>query len=331
MNSPLPKITLNGNGISRSLKSCVFQSPLAGVSDQVFRKLVRRWAPDVLLFTEMVRAKSLDLGFGQEKLEELSEEAGPIGVQLFDYCPKAMAEAAIKAEQSGAFLIDINMGCPVKKVARKGGGSGLLKEPELAAKIVKDVVAAVNIPVTVKTRLGWCENSLKPVEFSLRLEDAGAELITMHGRTRKQGFSGNADWFAIAEVKRALQIPLIANGDIKSASDAIQCLSITGADGIMIGRASMGAPWLAGQIDRALRGETPIPSPTAKERVNITLEQLLSLLEYKGDHGLLIARKHINWTCKGFKGASSLRHALMRTKKPKDAINLLEQALISLD
>ena len=151
----LSPILLSGNGTSRSLDCPVIQSPLAGVSDQIFRKFVRRWSPKALLFTEMVNAKSLELGHGEEKVIELSEESGPIGVQLFDHRPDSMIDAAVKAESSGAFLIDINMGCPVKKIARKGGGSALLKEPELAQLIVKKVSKAISIPLIVKIRLGW--------------------------------------------------------------------------------------------------------------------------------------------------------------------------------
>ena len=182
----LSPIYLSGNGTSRSLNCPVIQSPLAGVSDQIFRKFVRRWSPKALLFTEMVNAKSLELGHGEEKVIELSEESGPIGVQLFDHRPDSMIDAAIKAESSGAFLVDINMGCPVKKIARKGGGSAILKEPELAKLIVKKVSKAISIPVTVKIRLGWCEATSDPVSFALGLQEAGAQLITVHGRTRKQ-------------------------------------------------------------------------------------------------------------------------------------------------
>jgi tRNA-dihydrouridine synthase B len=153
---PQGDLHLIGRGSCRNLRCRVLQSPLAGVSDRVFRSLVRRWAPDALLFTEMVNATSLELGHGRRKVEELAEERGPIGVQLFDHRPAAMAEAARRAEAAGAFLIDINMGCPVRKIARKGGGSGLIQTPALACRIVESVAAAVSIPVTVKTRLGWC-------------------------------------------------------------------------------------------------------------------------------------------------------------------------------
>ncbi|MCX5955224.1 MAG: tRNA-dihydrouridine synthase, partial [Cyanobacteria bacterium] len=222
-------LRLAGNGIDRQLPCRVLQSPLAGVSDRIFRNLVRRWAPEALLFTEMVNATSLELGHGRGKVEELAEEAGPIGVQLFDHRPEAMAEAARRAEASGAFLIDINMGCPVRKIARKGGGSGLLRDPELAMRIVAAVAGAVRVPVTVKTRLGWCGSSADPVGFALSLQNAGARALTLHGRTREQGFQGQADWAAIARVKRALTIPLIANGDVRSPEDALRCLALTGA------------------------------------------------------------------------------------------------------
>ncbi len=327
MKKTLPVITLPGRGTSRELFSKVMQSPLSGISDRIFRSLVRRWAPDALLFTEMVNATSLELGHGLQKVEELCDEPGPIGVQLFDYRPQAMADAARRAEDSGAFLIDINMGCPVKKVARKGGGSGLLKEPDLAAKIVSSVAKAVTIPVTVKSRLGWCKDSSDPVGFALRLEEAGAQLLTLHGRTRKQGFSGIADWKAIHAVKKALSIPLVANGDIINADEAIRCLNETGADGVMIGRGSMGAPWLVGQIDAALKGKTVIKTPERKARIGIALDHLQGLLESKGEHGLLIARKHLSWTCKGFPGASNLRHSLVRAETPDEAISLLKREL----
>ena len=324
-------LQLAGHGTPRALRCRVLQSPLAGVSDRIFRGLVRRWAPDALLFTEMVNATSLELGHGRQKVEELAEEAGPIGVQLFDHRPAAMAEAARRAEAAGAFLIDINMGCPVKKIARKGGGSGLIREPDLAARIVDTVAAAVAIPVTVKTRLAWCggsgsDTTANAVRWCRQLEAAGAQLLTLHGRTREQGFKGNADWAAIAAVKRALTVPVIANGDITSPADALRCLAETGTDGVMVGRGTMGAPWLVGQIDAALVGQPIPPTPGPADKLALAAEQLQALVAVKGDHGLLIARKHLSWTCTGFAGAPQLRHALMRAPTPADALALLDQA-----
>ena len=326
----LPPIFLSGNGTSRSLECPIIQSPLSGISDQIFRNFVRRWSPRALLFTEMVNAKSLELGYGEEKVIELSEESGPIGVQLFDHRPEAMIAAAIKAEASGAFLVDINMGCPVRKIARKGGGSALLKEPELAQKIVKKVSQSITIPLTVKIRLGWCEKTSNPISFALGLQDSGAQLITVHGRTRKQGFSGSANWEAIAKIKKSLDIPVIANGDIKNSQDAIKCLEITNADGVMIGRASMGAPWLVGQIHAEINNQKAFKEPDAKMKVSLALEQLRLLVSKKGNHGLLIARKHMNWTCRGFQGSTELRHKLVRARTPNVAIKLLEEELIKL-
>jgi len=242
-----------------------------------------------------------------------------------------MADAARRAEDAGAFLIDINMGCPVRKIARKGGGSGLIRDPDLACRIVESVASAVGVPVTVKTRLGWCnpaENEAPDraaVSWCRQLQDAGATLLTLHGRTREQRFSGRADWHAIATVKQALSIPVIANGDVYSPDDAVRCLEVTGADGVMVGRGTMGAPWLAGQIDAALSGRTIPPTPGPQERLKLASEQLQALVASRGDHGLLIARKHMSWTCTGFSGASQFRQKLMRAPTPDQALTLLQQ------
>lgn len=304
----------------------VLQSPLSGVSDRCFRQLVRRWAPDALLFTEMVNATSLELGFGRYKVEEVADEIGPVAVQLFDHRPTALAEAARRAEASGAVLIDINMGCPVRKIARKGGGSALIRSPDLAAKIVESVANAVKLPVTVKTRLGWCNSSANPLGFALMLQEAGAQRLCLHGRTREQGFKGRADWHAIAAVRQQLRIPVIANGDITSPSDALNCLAITGAAGVMVGRASMGAPWLVGRLQAVLNGAPDPGEPTSYERLTLARDHLQMLLAEKGEHGLMIARKHLSWTCIGFAGAPQLRHALMRAATAEATQSLLEEA-----
>tara|TARA_Y100001968_G_C19450010_1_gene767903 strand:- start:2076 stop:3065 length:990 start_codon:yes stop_codon:yes gene_type:complete len=322
-------LTLPGRGTKRIIHSVVMQSPLAGVSDQVFRKLVRKWAPNALLFTEMIHANSLELGYGRNKVEELSQEEGPIGVQLFDFRPKAMIDAAKRAEDWGAFLIDINMGCPVKKVAKKGGGSGLLKNLNLAAEIVHEVSNSVSIPVTVKARLGWCSQTSDPIRLGLLLQEAGAQLLTLHGRTRKQGFAGKSNWLAIAEVKKALRIPVIANGDINTPQEALRCLEITGANGVMVGRGSMGAPWIVGQIDSFLQNKPPIPEPSAQDRLQIALDQLNDLVKIKGPHGLLLARKHMKWTCTNFHGSTSFQQSLMKAKSPNEAKALIEQKIKS--
>lgn len=323
---PTGPLRLAGNGTDRELHCRVLQSPLAGVSDGIFRALVRRWAPDALLFTEMVNATALELGHGGAKMAALDRDPGPVGVQLFDHRPETMAEAARWAEAAGAWLIDINMGCPVRKIARKGGGSGLLRQPDLALRIVAAVAAAVRVPVTVKTRLGWCGASADPVGFALALQNAGASALTLHGRTREQGFSGRADWDAIGRVKAALRIPLIANGDITGPEDALRCLAVTGADGVMVGRATLGRPWLVGRIAAALAGRPLPPEPDAHARIALAREHLEALVAARGEQGLLIARKHLGWTCQGFAGAARLRRELMVAPSLGSALELLDQA-----
>ena len=312
-------LKIKGKEVSREIKSIVIQSPLAGVTDKIFRKFIRRWAPESLLFTEMVNATSLNLGYGVEKINQISNEEGPVGIQLFDNRPNSVADAAKESESSGAYIIDINMGCPVKKIAKKGGGSALLKDPSLAIELVKRISRAVNIPVSVKTRIGWSDKDNNIKEFLLRLQDAGANMFTIHGRTREQGFNGKADWKFIRELKEELEIPVIANGDIFNVKDAIECLKITKADGIMIGRGVLGSPWIIGEIDSALKGLKNFKKPTTEEKLHLIIEHIDELIFEKGEHGLLLARKHIAWTCKEFDGAQNLRKNLVKAKSAKEA------------
>tara|TARA_Y100000589_G_C27138427_1_gene623576 strand:- start:619 stop:1617 length:999 start_codon:yes stop_codon:yes gene_type:complete len=324
-------INIKGNGISRTLKSNVIQSPLAGVTDNIFRKLVRKWSPNSLLFTEMVNATSLKLGHGNEKINQISDEDGPIGVQIFDNRPCAVAEAAKESENAGAFLIDINMGCPVKKIAKKGGGSALINDPKLAVELIKRISKAVKIPVTVKTRIGWGKYDETVKDFMLRIQDAGANMLTIHGRTRDQGFSGKADWQKIAEIKELLEIPVIANGDIRNGNDAKECLKITNADGVMIGRGTLGAPWKVGEIEASISGDKDFKVPSLMEKLSLINEHLEALVAEKGDHGLLIARKHISWTCKDFPNANILRNKLVRAKTPEEVKNLIIRTISNIN
>ena len=324
-------IKLKGKGNTREIKSKVILSPLAGVTDKIFRKLVRKWAPDSLLFTEMINATSLKHGFGTEKIDQVKFEKGPVGAQIFDNRPFAVSEAAKQAEASGAFLIDINMGCPVKKIAKKGGGSALIKDRELALDLVRRVSNSVRIPVTVKTRLGWDNKNENIENFLLNLQDAGAAMITLHGRTRKQGFSGYADWEMIARIKKLLEIPLIANGDIKNPEDALRCLSVTGADGVMIGRGILGSPWKLGEIDNTVKGINNFEEPNIEQKLLLIIEHLEELIREKGNHGILIARKHISWTCKNFKGATVLRNKLLKAVDIDEVKDLINKRIDSLN
>ena len=317
------KLIIKGKGISLIIKSRVIQSPLAGVTDHIFRRYVRRWAPNSLLFTEMVNASSLNLGYGLQKVNQLKNEDGPVGIQLFDNNLFSIREAAIESEDCGAHIIDINMGCPVKKIAKKGGGSALLNNPKLAVNIVKIISKAVKVPVSVKTRIGWSNEDKNIEDFLLRLQDAGANMITIHGRSRQQGFSGSANWQIIGELKEKLDVPIIANGDICNGRDALKCLKITKADGVMIGRGVLGAPWIIGEIDSALNGCEKFNIPSIEDKLNLLIEHIEDLVEEKGNHGLLIARKHISWTCKDFYGAKDLRNKLVRANTPKEVKELL--------
>ncbi len=323
-------IKLKGKGLTRIIKSKVILSPLAGVTDKIFRKLVRKWAPDSLLFTEMINATSLKKGYGSRKIKELDLEEGPVGVQIFDNRPYAVSEAAKLAEDSGAFLIDINMGCPVKKISKKGGGSALIKDRLLAIELVKRVSKTVQIPVTVKTRLGWDNKEENIEEFLLNLQDSGATMVTIHGRTRKEGFAGKADWEMISRIKKILEIPVIANGDIKNPADALNCFNQTNADGLMIGRGILGSPWKIGEIDYAIKKQKGFREPNVEERLLLIIEHLDELIKEKGDHGLLIARKHISWTCKNFSGAIKLRNNLVRATDAKEVKELINKTIGAL-
>ena len=324
-------IKLSGKGIKRVIKSKVMLSPLAGVTDKIFRKLVRKWAPDSLLFTEMINATSLKKGYGTQKIEHLEFEQGPIGVQIFDNRPFAVAEAAKIAEDSGAFLIDINMGCPVKKISKKGGGSALINDRLLAEELVKRVSKAVKIPVTVKTRLGWDNKEENIEDFLLNLQESGAAMITIHGRTRKEGFSGAADWDMIGRIKELLEIPVIANGDIKNPEDALNCFKKTKADGLMIGRAILGSPWKIGEIDHTIKELKGFKEPNIEEKLILIMEHLDELIKERGNHGLLIARKHISWTVKNFPGATNLRNNLVRAIDADEVKALINKTIKTLN
>lgn len=312
------------------LKSRVLQSPLSGVTDLVFRRLVRRYAPDSMLYTEMISATDLHHMKALPKLMEIDRHETPISIQLFDCRPDFLAEAAQKAAAEGADTVDINMGCPVNKITKKGGGSSLLRQPELAAQIVRSVAAAVDIPVTVKTRIGWDDAEITILDFAKRMEDAGAKMITVHARTRSQGYTGTAKWEWIRKVKEVLTIPVIANGDIFSVEAAIACLEQTGADGVMCSRGTLGYPFLVGEVDHFIKTGEYLPKPTAIECLQVAKEHLQGLWEYKGMRGIRQSRKHMAWYAKGFVGAAALRDRLFRVESVQDGMDCLDQAIAQL-
>lgn len=312
------------------VNSRVLQAPLSGVTDMVFRRLVRRHAPQSMMYTEMVNATGLHYVKELPKIMEVDRNERPISIQLFDCRPDFLAEAAQMAVAEGADTVDINMGCPVNKITKNGGGSSLLREPEVAEAIVRSVCNAVQVPVTVKTRIGWTDKEITILDFARRMEDAGAQMITVHGRTRAQGYNGPAKWEWIARVKEILSIPVIGNGDIFSVEAAVKCLEFTGADGVMCSRGTMGYPFLVGEIDHFLKtGEEKTP-PTAIERLQCAREHLWMLYEYKGDRGVRQARKHMTWYSKGFAGAAELRGQLSTIETVHQGIELIDAAIARL-
>ena len=258
---------------------------------------------------------------------EIDANERPISIQLFDCRPDFLGEAAQIAVEQGAQTIDINMGCPVNKITKNGGGSSLLRDPDTAVAIVQAVVNAVNIPVTVKTRIGWSDDEINILNFAKRMQDAGAQMLTVHARTRAQGYNGTANWDWIRQVKQVLSIPVIANGDIFSVESAIACLAQTGADGVMCSRGTLGYPFLVGEIDHFLRTGEYLPSPSTIDRLECAKEHLQNLYLYKGERGILQARKHMTWYAKGFSGASELRNQLQEINNVAEGVELLDRQI----
>lgn len=312
---------------SFEVSSRVLQAPLSGVTDLVFRRLVRRHAPASMMYTEMVNATGLHYVKQLPKIMEVDPSERPISIQLFDCRPDFLAEAAQMAVEEGADTVDINMGCPVNKITKNGGGSSLLREPDVAEAIVRSVAQAVQVPVTVKTRIGWNDKEINILDFARRMEAAGAQMITVHGRTRAQGYNGPAKWEWITRVKEILSIPVIANGDIFSVEAAVKCLEQTGADGVMCSRGTLGYPFLVGEIDYFLKTGTEKPVPSPVERLQCAREHLQMLWEYKGDRGVRQARKHMTWYSKGFAGAAELRGQLSTIETVQQGLDLIDCAI----
>lgn len=292
----------------------VVGAPMAGVTDQPMRRMIRRFGKE-LLYTEMVLAASLVHAHKQTRKMALCEETDmPVAVQLEGIKPDVMAQAArVVEETKRAQMIDINMGCPVPKIVKAGGGAALMNDSETAERIVKAVVAAVKLPVTVKFRLGWDEDSLNFLDFGKRMEDAGASAVTLHARTRSRFYSGKADWNAVAELKQSLDIPVIANGDVRAPKQAEQCLKETGADGVMIGRGLLGKPWILAECSAFLNDGKPLIPVDLK---TLVLDHFDEMEKYYGHKAVFIARKHIAWYSSGLKGNAGFRRSVNDTNDP---------------
>lgn len=284
-----------------------FLAPMAGIADLAFRELCVKYGAAYTV-SEMVSSKGLTMGDKKSaQLLTLGNDR-PAGVQIFGDNPEIMAQAAVKCLDFKPDIIDINMGCPAPKVAMNGGGASLMKKPRLAYEIVKAVSEAVDIPVTVKIRKGWDDDSVNAVEMAQLAEKAGASAIAVHGRTRQQMYSGSVDYGIIADVKKAVGIPVIANGDITDEQSAAIMLEKTNADAIMIGRGALGNPWLFSQINAYLDECRVLPEPTLTQKMAVMLEHIQKIIEYKGEYtAMREARHHAAYYTKGMRGGAKLR------------------------
>ncbi len=297
-------------------------APMAGVSEAPFRQICRRMGADVVL-SEFLSSEAIRRRI-KTTLEGAEFEAveRPIGIQIYGADPGAMAEAAaLITEHYQPEFIDINFGCPVKKVVQRNGGSGCLRDIDLVGRIIRAVTGATHLPVTVKTRSGWSDDTRDPVTIALRMQDAGAQAFTLHARTRTQMFSGKANWDEIAAVVEALDIPVIGNGDLESAGDIVRMRDHTGCAGVMIGRGAFGNPWMFRDGRALLQGKSLPPAPDAAERFSVALDHARLALRLQGDtrRTVMEFRKHLGWYTRGLHGSSALRQRLFQIESIAEA------------
>ena len=314
------------------IENPVFLAPMAGVTDWAYRTVCAGLGAGVTV-TEMVSSRALV--YKDKKSAKLlrKNEGSLCGAQIFGNDPQIMAEGArLALEISGCDFIDINMGCPMPKIANSGDGCGLMRTPELAGEIVKAVVKAVDVPVTVKCRLGWDKGNINVLDFTKRMEDSGAALIAVHGRTRAQLYSGVADWDMITKVKQQLSVPVIANGDITGGEVALKCLKRTGADGVMIGRSVFGDPWVFEEVACALEGKEYLGRPVLKDRIAVAVRQFeLSEQDHGEKIACLEARKHFAWYLKGVRNASFYKKEISSLTTMADIYRVAKEVVRDLE
>jgi tRNA-dihydrouridine synthase B len=304
--------------------SPVILAPMTAVTDLPFRRAVKRYGAG-LTVTEMIASQAMVRETRQSIQKAMWDPAEePVSMQLAGCEPDVMAEAAKLNEQRGAAIIDINMGCPVKKVVNGDAGSALMRDLPLAARLIEATVKAVKVPVTLKTRMGWNHDSLNAPELARIAQDLGVQMITIHGRTRCQMYKGDADWSFVRAVKKAVSVPVIVNGDICSVVDARDALRLSGADGVMIGRGAYGRPWLLGQVMSAFSHGGEKADPSLDEQLAVMLEQYDGMLELYGiQTGVNLARKHIGWYTKGLPGSAELRNTVNQQDDPALVVRML--------